>query len=56
MQQALEGHAGDSPILRPKAGEPHSRFRSDFAVLEQLGRGGFGRVWRARNRYADYHP
>ena len=34
-----------------KAGERgHSRFHNDFAIVEKLGAGGFGRVWRARNR------
>ena len=51
VQQALEGPAGGRPGLRPKVGERgHSRFHNDFAIVEQLGAGGFGRVWRARNR------
>ena len=39
-----------SPPHPPHISGADSRFASDFVKKELLGKGGFGRVWRARNR------
>ena len=47
----LGGSADDTSSGSPPAlNTSISRFKADFFVLGELGKGGFGRVWRVRNK------